>query len=191
MCEPGWVLLGNPGPEYELTRHNLGRRLGVRLVGDLGLSWTLHTEGPMAQGLVPLGGAPVRLRALQPRTFMNESGRAAAGWARYFGIPPDRLVVFVDDCELDPGAWRLEFGGPARGHNGLRSLIQSLKTSDFWRLRLGIGRPTGRQPLADWVLRPLPEAEWAAWEASLSRISEDLAAPCQSPPPQKSQRSSR
>lgn len=173
LTDWAWILLGNPGIKFENTRHNLGRRLGKLLIERLGLSWTLHPAGLQAQGLVTVQEKEIRLRVLQPRTFMNESGHPVSQWTTYFKLLPSHLVVFHDDLELAPLTWKLEFGGPTRGHNGLRSLEKHLRTNQFWRLRLGIGRPS-HEPVSDFVLRPLKAQDWEYWCLELPHIQSGL-----------------
>src|SRR5215216_1295947 len=123
--------LGNPGREYERTRHNIGRLAETRL-GDL------------------------RLALLEPETYMNESGRSLAAAARFFKVEPSALVVVHDDVDLEAGRLQARLGGGLAGHNGLRSIAQALGTQDFLRLRIGVGRPGrgDRRPVADYVLSP-------------------------------------
>jgi peptidyl-tRNA hydrolase, PTH1 family len=148
------VGLGNPGARYRDTRHNLGRR-AVELIGDeLGASWRSRWNGRVSE----LRDGDERLALLVPETFMNESGRSVAPALRFYKLPPERLVVVHDELDLELGDVRAKQGGGLAGHNGLRSLAETIGTQDFLRVRIGIGRPErgDRRPVADWVLQPFP-----------------------------------
>ncbi len=151
-----FVGLGNPGPEYEGTRHNAGfwwldaaaKALGVALVFDR------NYHGLVARANLP--GGPVWL--LQPMTFMNLSGKAVSPLARFFKIEPAQILVVHDELDLPPGQAKLKQGGSAAGHNGLKDIQAQLGTADFWRLRIGIGHPGARDEVIHWVLRkPAPD----------------------------------
>jgi peptidyl-tRNA hydrolase, PTH1 family len=144
------VGLGNPGREYERTRHNVGWLVLDELARRLGASWRGKFSGKLAE--VRLDGD--RLALLKPETFMNDSGRSVAAAARFFKIEPESLLIVHDDVDLEPGRLQARAGGGLAGHNGLRSLAQSLGSQDFLRLRIGVGRP-GRgdhRSVADYVL---------------------------------------
>jgi len=172
-----FVGLGNPGPEYEATRHNAGfwwidalaAKLGARLVPERAY------QGLAAR--VTLAGGPVWL--LQPMTFMNRSGASVAPLARFFKIEPPQILVVHDELDLLPGQAKLKFGGSAAGHNGLKDIQGLLGTPDFWRLRLGIGHPGVKAEVVNYVLkRPAPdhrEAIAKAIEQSLSASDELIA----------------
>ncbi len=166
-----FVGLGNPGSEYAATRHNAGfwwvdalaDKLGVRLVDDR------SAKGLVARMAGPAG--PVWL--LQPMTFMNRSGTSVAPLARFFKIPADRVLVVHDELDLQPGQAKLKFGGSAAGHNGLKDIHTMLGTTDFWRLRLGIGHPGVKAEVVDYVLKkPSPDHRTAIDSA----ITQSLAA---------------
>ncbi|WP_374317730.1 aminoacyl-tRNA hydrolase [Aquabacterium sp.] len=152
-----FVGLGNPGPEYEDTRHNAGfwyidelaRRLGVHLQPDRAY------HGLVARANTPQG--PVWL--LQPQTFMNLSGKSIAALARFFKIAPEEILVAHDELDLLPGQVKLKKGGGHAGHNGLRDTHAQLGSPDYWRLRLGIGHPGVKHEVAAYVLRKPPQAE--------------------------------
>jgi len=148
------VGLGNPGPRYRDTRHNLGRRAVELLADELGGSWRSRWNGRVSE----LRDADERLALLVPETFMNDSGRSVAPALRFYKLPPERLVVVHDELDLELGDVRAKQGGGLAGHNGLRSLAEALGTQDFLRVRIGIGRPErgDRRPVADWVLQPFP-----------------------------------
>ena len=151
-----FVGLGNPGPEYAATRHNAGfwwidqvaRQLGVRLVPERAF------HGLVARASVQ--GASVWL--LQPQTFMNLSGKSVAALARFFKIQPEEILVVHDELDLSPGQAKLKRGGSHAGHNGLRDIHAQLGSSDYWRLRIGIGHPGVKGEVIHWVLKkPAPD----------------------------------
>lgn len=132
------VFLGNPGKEYERTRHNAGW-MAASLIGDAGdpISWPKKFHGRWTT--LRIGNHPVRL--LQPLTYMNESGRSVAEALTFFSLSPQDILVVHDDIELPFGMVVLQQGGGLQGHNGLKSIAQALSSPEFGRLRLGIGRP--------------------------------------------------
>jgi peptidyl-tRNA hydrolase, PTH1 family len=142
--------LGNPGREYERTRHNVGWLVLDELARRHGGSWRSKFSGSLAE--VRLGDT--RLALLKPETYMNESGRSVGAAARFFKVEPERLLVVHDDVDLEPGRLQARRGGGLAGHNGLRSLAQHLGSQDFLRLRIGVGRPGRGDPrsVSDWVL---------------------------------------
>ena len=178
-----WLLvgLGNPGPTYASHRHNAGylvvdelaRRAGVRFsaAGQLRAE-TAQTRLTAAGGLGGLGAQAEQLVLLKPRTFMNESGQAVAKALAYFKIPAEQLVAIHDELDLDFGQLRLKFGGGDNGHNGLKSIRRSLGSGDFYRVRIGVGRPTGPQPPADYVLSPVPASQREDYEVDLGRAAD-------------------
>jgi peptidyl-tRNA hydrolase, PTH1 family len=144
------VGLGNPGREYARNRHNVGYLVADELARRHGGSWRTKFSGQLAE--IRLDGHKVAL--LKPETFMNESGRAVNAAARFYKLEPDEVLVIHDEGDFDLGRLELKVGGGLGGHNGLRSVAQHLKTQDFLRLRIGVGRPErgDRRPLADYVL---------------------------------------
>src|SRR5512132_2387729 len=144
--------LGNPGREYERTRHNVGWLVLDELARRHGGSWRSKFSGSLAE--VRLGDA--RLALLKPETYMNESGRSVGAAARFFKVEPEQLLVVHDDVDLEPGRLQARRGGGLAGHNGLRSLAQHLGSQEFLRLRIGVGRPGrgDRRSVSDWVLSP-------------------------------------
>ena len=152
-----FVGLGNPGPEYEDTRHNAGfwfidalaRSLKVTLVPERSY------HGLMARTQV--GGQTLWL--LEPQTFMNVSGKSVAALARFFKIQPDEILVAHDEMDIAPGEAKLKKGGSHAGHNGLRDIIAAAGSPEFARIRVGIGRPPGRQDAADFVLKDFSSTE--------------------------------
>jgi PTH1 family peptidyl-tRNA hydrolase len=150
------VGLGNPGPEYEATRHNAGfwwldavaRKLGATLVNDRGY------HGLVAR--VNRKDGPLWL--LEPQTYMNVSGKSVAALARFFKIAPEEILVAHDELDLQPGQIKLKQGGSHAGHNGLKDIHGQLGSADYWRLRLGIGHPGVKAEVIDYVLKkPAPE----------------------------------
>ena len=151
------VGLGNPGPEYEMTRHNAGfwfidevaRQLGTRLQPDrsyLGLVARVNRpEGP--------------IWLLQPMTFMNLSGKSVSALARFFKIEPGEILVAHDELDVMPGHVKMKFGGSHAGHNGLKDIHAQLGSADYWRLRLGIGHPGVKAEVVNYVLRKPPAEE--------------------------------
>jgi peptidyl-tRNA hydrolase, PTH1 family len=150
------VGLGNPGREYSAHRHNVGSMVAEELARRHGASWKGKFHGQLAE--LRLDGH--RIGLLRPETFMNDSGRSVNAAARFFKLEPDAILVVHDEIDLEPGRLQARKGGGLAGHNGLRSIAAHLKSSDFLRLRVGVGRPgrgDPRQP-ANYVLSNfLPE----------------------------------
>lgn len=151
-----FVGLGNPGPEYEATRHNAG----FWWIDALARDWKLNLVPERGyHGLAArasIGGQSVWL--LEPQTFMNLSGKSVASLARFFKIAPEEILVVHDELDVVPGQAKLKFGGSHAGHNGLRDIHAQLGTGDYWRLRLGIGHPGVKSEVVNWVLKkPLKE----------------------------------
>ena len=144
------VGLGNPGRQYERTRHNVGWLVVDELARRLGGSFRSKFSGSVAE----VRAGERRLALLKPETYMNESGRSVGAAARFFKVEPDALLVVHDDVDLDPGRLQARRGGGLAGHNGLRSLADHLGSQDFLRLRIGVGRPGRGDPrsVSDWVL---------------------------------------
>jgi PTH1 family peptidyl-tRNA hydrolase len=142
--------LGNPGREYEHTRHNIGWLVADELARRHNGSFRSKFSGQLAE--VRVGDR--KLALLKPETFMNVSGQSVGAAARFFKVRPDALLVVHDDVDLEPGRFQIRLGGGAAGHNGLRSIVSVLGTQDFLRLRIGVGRPGrgDRRPVADYVL---------------------------------------
>jgi len=144
------VGLGNPGREYAANRHNAGWLVVDELARRHGGSWRGKFQGQLAE--IRVDGH--KLALLKPETYMNESGRSVGAAVGFFKVDPDSVLVVHDDSDLEPGRLQLRLGGGLGGHNGLRSIAQHLRTQDFLRLRVGVGRPErgDPRPLADWVL---------------------------------------
>jgi PTH1 family peptidyl-tRNA hydrolase len=167
------VGLGNPGPDYAPTRHNVGARVVDVLAARSAVRLSSHRSARADVAEVRVGPLPgVRAVLARPRTYMNTSGGPVAGLVGYYGVPLDRVVVVHDELDLPLGAIRLKQGGGDNGHNGLRSLRQSLGSGDFHRVRLGIGRPPGRQDPADFVLRSFASGERDEVEVAVERAAD-------------------
>ena len=145
------VGLGNPGPEYEATRHNAGFWWAEAAARKLGIMLN-HERSSVAQvGRTNVAGHPVWV--MLPQTFMNRSGQAVGALARFFKIPSENILVVHDELDLEPGQVKLKKGGGHAGHNGLRDIHAQLGTPDYWRLRLGIGHPGVKSEVVNWVLK--------------------------------------
>ena len=176
-----WLIvgLGNPGRDYERSRHNAGARAVASLAGRLG-THLRSSKFRALMGEARTDGVPVKLAF--PTTFMNDSGQAVAPLARWYRIDPDHLIVVHDELDLAVGQLRLKKGGGTAGHHGLDSIVGSLGTKDFYRVRIGIGKPGQTGDTVNWVLDRLPKdaaealrhAEEEAGDAALSIIHEGL-----------------
>ena len=153
------VGLGNPGPQYEKTRHNVGFMVADLLAGRLGGTFKVHKRSGAEIVTGRLGNRPVILA--KPRTYMNESGRHVGPLAKFYSVSPADVIVIHDELDIDFGRIRLKLGGGEGGHNGLRSVVNALGTKDFQRVRVGIGRPPGRKDPAAFVLENFSAAERA------------------------------
>jgi PTH1 family peptidyl-tRNA hydrolase len=155
------AFLGNPGPEYAKNRHNAGRLLTEWLAFAPALSWQKKYKGLYAgldPALLPSGQRTEPVRLLMPETYMNRSGESVQAAASFFRTPPDRILVVHDELELPLGTAALKFSGGLGGHNGLRSMKACFGTPDFWRLRIGIGRPNHKD-ISGWVLSDFSASE--------------------------------
>lgn len=151
-----FVGLGNPGPDYEGTRHNAGSWWVDALARELKVSMVPDRSYYGLVGRTTVNSQSVWL--LQPQTFMNLSGKSVAALARFFKITPEEILVAHDELDVLPGLVKMKFGGSHAGHNGLRDIHAQLGSSDYWRLRLGIGHPGDKADVAHWVLKkPSPE----------------------------------
>jgi len=166
--------LGNPGREYERTRHNVGWLVADELARRLGGSFRSKFSGKLAEVRLD----DLRLALLKPETYMNDSGRSLGAALLFFKVAPGDLLVVHDDVDLEEGRLQARLGGGLAGHNGLRSIAQALGTAEFLRLRIGVGRP-GRgdpRPVADYVLSPFePEVDVDAFVARAADAVETLA----------------
>ncbi|HEX4470503.1 MAG TPA: aminoacyl-tRNA hydrolase [Nocardioides sp.] len=187
--EPGevWLVvgLGNPGPTYAGHRHNVGYLVASELAERMGSPFRAHKSGraEVVEGrLTPPGTPGPRVVLVRPRTFMNETGGPVKQLAAFYKVGPDHIVAVHDELDLPFDTMRVKLGGGDNGHNGLRSLRGALGTGDFYRVRLGIGRPRGRQDVSDFVLsdyspterKALPLQVSGAADAVESLLSEGL-----------------
>ena len=167
-----WLIvgLGNPGKEYERTRHNCGFRAIDILAESLGCK----IDKGKFQGLY--GQTMYRgtkLFLLKPQTYMNASGRSVLQMSAYYNIPPARIIVLFDDISLEPGRLRIRADGSAGGHNGIKSLIAELGSQEFPRVKIGVGaKPHADQDLADWVLGCFTASEQKAVDAALKAAAD-------------------
>ena len=156
---PRWIIagLGNPGRQYEYTRHNVGYLCMDMLSNAVSCNIDRLKFGALI-GLCALGGE--RCVLMKPVTYMNKSGESIAACAGYFHIPPERILVIFDDVSLPPGTLRIRRGGSAGGHNGIKSIIACLGTQEFPRVKLGVGGPPHADfDMADWVLSKMTQEE--------------------------------
>ncbi|WP_349901855.1 aminoacyl-tRNA hydrolase [Parafrigoribacterium humi] len=160
MDSKHWLVvgLGNPGPDYAGNRHNVGQMALAELADRASATFKSHKAGAtVAESRSGLEGP--RLILAKPNSFMNLSGGAVAGLLRFFSLDPSRLIVLHDELDIPFDTLRLKFGGGHGGHNGLRDIIAAIGTPDFTRVRIGVGRPPGRMPAADFVLRDFSAEE--------------------------------
>ncbi|MDX6580920.1 MAG: peptidyl-tRNA hydrolase, family [Solirubrobacterales bacterium] len=177
------VGLGNPGQQYERTRHNVGFRVAAELAGRWDLSPAKDKyRGRIAEGRIRPGGPRVAL--LTPLTFMNESGDSAGPARGQLRVPLDRVIAVHDEIDLPFGEIRAKLGGGVAGHNGLKSLKRGLGSTDFWRVRVGVGRPDSSEPeiVSAYVLSRFSESDGevagliSAAADEVERLVERLAA---------------
>ena len=172
VTNESWLIvgLGNPGKEYERTRHNAGFRAVDLLASSLGCKIDrLKFQGLYCQ--TNYHGS--KLYLLKPQTYMNLSGRSVLQLSAYFNIPPQRIIVLFDDISLPPGRLRIRKDGSAGGHNGIKSLIVELGSQDFPRVKIGVGaKAHPNQDLADWVLSTFSASEEKDLASALSRSAE-------------------
>ena len=162
--------LGNPGAEYAKTRHNAGFSLAEKLAARWKVNWRNERKFDARMARAECNGKRVLL--CQPQTFMNASGKAVKAVMSFYQLPPEQLLVVVDDADLPLGEVRLRAGGSSGGHHGLESVEQHLATRAFARLRLGIGRKDGTREITDYVLDRFDAAEAALMEKVLVRAAD-------------------
>ncbi len=174
MTEPVWLVvgLGNPGPSYAGNRHNVGYRVNDELASRVGGSFRSHKTGraDVVEGRLGGVGGP-RVVLARPRCYMNETGGPVAALTSFYKIPVDHVIAVHDELDIPFDTLRVKVGGGDNGHNGLRSMRSSLGSGDFFRVRVGIGRPPGRQSPADFVL-----ADYSSTERKLLLFQLDKAA---------------
>ncbi len=172
-----WLVvgLGNPGPAFAAQRHNIGYRVAEELARRMGVRFRVARgiRAEVAEGRVgqPAADAP-RLIVAKSRTFMNETGWAVTRLLSYYKLQPAQMIAVHDELDIDPGQLRVKFGGGDNGHNGLRSIRASLGTGDFYRVRVGVGRPPGRQEPADFLLSNFPASTRQDVEVEISRAAD-------------------
>ena len=162
---PVWLVvgLGNPGPTYAGHRHNIGYLVTDELASRMRSPFRAHKTGraDVVEGRLGMPGSPgPRVVLARPRCYMNESGGPVKALATFYKVQPDRIVAIHDELDIDFGTLRSKLGGGDNGHNGLKSIRKSLGgVGDFYRIRVGVGRPPGRQDPADFLLSNFPAAE--------------------------------
>ena len=156
-----WLIvgLGNPGPEYEKTRHNIGQMVLDELAKEVGGSFKKHSKASavVVEGRLGFGGPKVIL--MKSLGYMNTSGGPVSAVAKFYGIDPEHIIVVHDELDIPFDTIKLKIGGGEGGHNGLRDITKALGTKDYYRVRTGIGRPPGRMDTADFVLNPFSSTE--------------------------------
>lgn len=177
------VGLGNPGPTYAGTRHNVGQMVADVVAGRMGEKFRSHKAGAdVSEGRISIGGP--RLIVAKLHSYMNISGKPTAALLRFFGLDIDSLIVVHDELDIPFGTLRVKRGGGEGGHNGLKSITAAIGSKEYLRVRFGIGRPPGRMDPADYVLRDFPSAERAelgvcleeAADAALMLVTDGLVA---------------
>lgn len=168
-----WLIvgLGNPGPVYSTTRHNIGAMLIAQVASDDGVKLSRHKRA-LAETAETHFGFPGDRQPIVlciPLSYMNESGGPVKAAMAFYDVAPDRLVVVHDELDIDFAAIRIKKGGGDGGHNGLKSIRKAIGTGDYFRVRLGIGRPPGRQAPADFVLQPFSSTERSELPLFLNR----------------------
>lgn len=179
MSDDTWIVvgLGNPGPDYAATRHNIGHLVVELLAERAGAKFKAHRRGRCDVAETRLGGLPgVRAVLARPRTYMNLSGGPVAALSQFFKVAPERVVAIHDELDLPYGALRIKLGGGDNGHNGLRSMRSALGTGDFHRIRFGVGRPPGRMEPAAYVLKPWSAAERKDLDVNVERTADAVEA---------------
>ena len=173
-----WVVvgLGNPGPSYAGTRHNVGYVVVDELVDRLGGRLRAHRSGRADVLEARLGVGGPRLVLGRGRRYMNESGGPVASLLSFYKVPAAQLVVVHDELDLPFGGLRVKLGGGDNGHNGLRSVRSALGSGEFHRVRVGVGRPSGHQPTADYVLSAFSSAERRALPEVVQRAADSVEA---------------
>ncbi len=166
------VGLGNPGAKYERNRHNIGFCAVDAIAQKYGVSsWAKKFRGELCEAEIP--GSRAKLLLLKPQTYMNLSGESVATCAHFYKIPPEKIFVIYDEIDLLPGKLRMKQGGGNGGHNGLKSIDAHMGT-DYWRVRIGIGRPEHREDVANYVLDNFSKDELSVQEKMLAAIAEHL-----------------
>jgi PTH1 family peptidyl-tRNA hydrolase len=177
VAENTWLVvgLGNPGAQYAGNRHNVGQMVADELASRIGATFKTHkTPSRVAEGFVGPGGP--KLVIAKPNSYMNTSGGPVSALLKYYSLPADRLIVVHDELDIPFDTVRLKQGGGHGGHNGIRDLSKSIDPSAFTRVRVGVGRPPGRQDAADFVLKDFSGAERQALPNLLSDAADAVEA---------------
>lgn len=162
------VGLGNPGQKYERTRHNAGFIAAEHIAAKCGVRVDRSKYHALISEITVSGARGI---IMKPETFMNNSGVAVSEAARFYNIPPERIIVLHDEISFEPGIFRIRRKGSAGGHNGLKSIIEHIGSQDFPRLKLGVGqKPNPEYDLADWVLGKFPEDDLAKFRSRLDDV---------------------
>ena len=172
-----WLVvgLGNPGPAFASHRHNVGYRVADELALRMNVRFRVlrGCRAEVAEGrIAPPGSEAPRLVLAKSRTFMNETGWAVTRLLSYYKLEPAQMIVVHDELDIEPAQLRVKFAGGDNGHNGLRSIRKSLGNGDFFRVRIGVGRPPGRQDPADYLLSNIPASAREAIEVEIRRAAD-------------------
>ena len=172
-----WLVvgLGNPGPAFASHRHNVGYKVAEELARRMQIRFRAARgmRAEVAEGRIgPPGGDGSKLILAKSRTFMNETGWAVTRLLAYYKLEPSQMIVIHDELDIDPGQLRVKFGGGDNGHNGLKSIRAALRTGDFYRVRVGVGRPPGRQDPADFLLSDIPASAREAIVVEIGRAAD-------------------
>jgi PTH1 family peptidyl-tRNA hydrolase len=170
-----WLVvgLGNPGPEYEATRHNIGQMVVEMLADQHKTRWSTHkSRTDVAAFKMGVGADAASVILAKSKSYMNESGGPIKALAAFYKVEPSNIIVIHDELDIPFDAIRVKLAGGDNGHNGLKSLTSSFGTADYYRVRMGIGRPIGRQDPADFVLKQFAVAEKKALQDLLIRGTE-------------------
>ncbi|MDN5687168.1 MAG: aminoacyl-tRNA hydrolase [Brachybacterium sp.] len=164
------VGLGNPGPKYAATRHNIGQMVLDHIAGAVGARFATarRAQAVVVEGRLGLPGSDQRVILAKTTTYMNVSGGPVKALASYYDIPPERIVVVHDEVDIPFDTLRMKSGGGEGGHNGLRDITKALGTKDYLRIRVGVGRPGGGRDTADHVLAPFSATERRTLELLIS-----------------------
>jgi PTH1 family peptidyl-tRNA hydrolase len=172
-----WLVvgLGNPGPAFASHRHNIGYRVADEMARRLAVRFRVARgmRAEVAEGRIgPAGADSRRLIVAKSRTYMNESGWAVSRLLAYYKLKPSNMIVVHDELDIEPGQLRVKFGGGDNGHNGLKSIRTALGTGDFYRVRIGVGRPPGRQDPANFLLSDFPASAREDVEEEIGRAAD-------------------
>lgn len=166
--------LGNTGARYAKNRHNIGFMVADEVAGRIGGTFKASSahRSMLLEGRLGIGGPRVAL--IKPTTFMNRVGGAVSSVAKYFGVPASNVIAIHDEIELDFDTTQARLGGSEAGHNGLRDITKALGTRDYWRVRVGVGRPPGRQQVADYVLSDFSSQERKTLPITISDAADEV-----------------